>query len=255
MNEIAAVELLLAGEQHLPNFPTLTRGLVAVLLYYDSKRSLITSLRSLIQARDGILWTLGLGSSISDMITKFTDQLFRDGLVDEILKQVAAVDVDKELENLSRGQAIKDNKHKQQIVDLIVDTKHALMDCLFYWSCQTPFDKYTMLKIIKELKKVSATSEGYQPLDYTSLALFFTLTASFSVGPSDHGSPDAMIGEDHSLPVFTDRSLIATIHEAINKQDWSNPPLGAAVQFAWGVFLRECSPFDALSGKTTDKSM
>ena len=46
----------------------------------------------------------------------------------KILKQVAAVDVDKELENLSRGQAIKDNKHKQQIVDLIEDTKHALMD-------------------------------------------------------------------------------------------------------------------------------
>ena len=249
LNEISAVELLLAGEQQLPNFPSLTRGLVAVLLYYDSKRCLVTSLRSLIQARDGLSWTLGLTSNVSDMISKFTDELLHDGLVEEILKQVSAIDTDKELENLSKGQAIKDTRHRQQIIDLIEDTKHAMMDCLFYWSCQTPFDKDNIMKLLKELKKVSATSEGHKPMDYTSLAIFFTLVQSFSVTGSlhDHASLDNML-EEYVLPVFSDNTLIPTLHKLICKDDWSNPSLGAAVQFAWGMFLRECCPFDALNG-------
>ena len=77
LNEMSAVELLLAGEQHMPRwslslslslshvsvlgsrFPGLTRGLVSVLLYHDGRRCLVSSLRSLIQAREGVAWTLG----------------------------------------------------------------------------------------------------------------------------------------------------------------------------------------------------
>ena len=44
---------------HTRRFPGLTRGLVAVLLYHDGRRSLVASLRSLIQAREGVAWTLG----------------------------------------------------------------------------------------------------------------------------------------------------------------------------------------------------
>ena len=40
-------------------FPGLTRGLVAVLLYHDGRRCLVSSLRSLVQAREGVAWTLG----------------------------------------------------------------------------------------------------------------------------------------------------------------------------------------------------
>ena len=43
-----------------PRFPGLTRGLVAVLLYHDGRRCLVSALRSLIQAREGVAWTLGI---------------------------------------------------------------------------------------------------------------------------------------------------------------------------------------------------
>ncbi len=80
INEFSAVELLLAGEEQQPRsawrlrlistsclfippslpppslppslphrFPTLTRGLVAVLLYHDGRRNLVSTLRTLIQ--------------------------------------------------------------------------------------------------------------------------------------------------------------------------------------------------------------
>lgn len=48
------------GEHQQPHFPGLTRGLVAVLLYWDGKRCLANSLRSLIQSRHGKTFTLDL---------------------------------------------------------------------------------------------------------------------------------------------------------------------------------------------------
>lgn len=48
------------GEQQQPHFPGLTRGLVAVLLYWDGKLCLANSLRTLIQSRHGKTFTLDL---------------------------------------------------------------------------------------------------------------------------------------------------------------------------------------------------
>lgn len=48
------------GENQQPHFPGLTRGLVTVLLYWDGKRCLANSLRSLIQSRHGKSFTLDL---------------------------------------------------------------------------------------------------------------------------------------------------------------------------------------------------
>ena len=45
------------SSRHIPlyRFPGLTRGLVAVLLYHDGRRSIVSSLRSLVQVRDKFL--------------------------------------------------------------------------------------------------------------------------------------------------------------------------------------------------------
>ncbi len=51
---------LSAGEHQQPHFPGLTRGLVAVLLYWDGKLCVANSLRTLIQSRHGKTFTLDL---------------------------------------------------------------------------------------------------------------------------------------------------------------------------------------------------
>ena len=40
MNELSSLQLLLHGEEQLPQYPGLTRGLVAVVLYYDGRYGL-----------------------------------------------------------------------------------------------------------------------------------------------------------------------------------------------------------------------
>ena len=75
----------LTGEEQLSQYPGLTRGLVAVLLYYDGRKSLVQSLRTLIQGRSGLNWTLELPEEIAELVQEFTDQLLDDGLVGKIL--------------------------------------------------------------------------------------------------------------------------------------------------------------------------
>lgn len=258
LNELTAVELLLAGEQHQPDFPTLSRGLVAVLLYYDGRRNLVTSLRSLIQAREGVSWTLGLSSNVVALVTSFTDGLFQNNLVENILQLLKEINVEKELEKLAEGKAIKDAQHKQQIVDLIDETKYALADCLFYWACQNPFPQAAILKVLKELKQLPATNEDHQQLNYIYLSLFFTLLVSFQAGDStqDATTLDSSLIDEH-YPLIADTNSVPAIHKAITKKEktdkdnWSNPALEAAVKFAWAVFLRECSSLEVFKGIST----
>ena len=251
------MELLLAGEQHLPDFPTLSRGLVAVLLYYDGRRNLVTSLRSLIQARDGVSWSLNLSSNIVSLVTSYTDDLFGSGLFTKIMQLLKEINIEKELNNLMKGKAIKDNKHKQQIIDLIKETIQALGDCLFYWACQSPLPKDLLFSIVTELKQVPALNEGHHPLGFVHLSLFFTLLASFKAGDSPQDKNESTLDNsfiEQRYPFLTDPNSLCEFHEEIvqDNSNWSNKGLEAAVQFVWAVFLRECTFSETLKGNTNN---
>ena len=79
------MDLCLKAQQQLPYYPGLTRGLVAVLLYYDGRRSIATALRTLVQARRGILWTLDSSEEVVTYITQYTQELMEYGLINKIL--------------------------------------------------------------------------------------------------------------------------------------------------------------------------
>lgn len=249
LNEIASVELLLVGEKHQPDFPTLSRGLVAVLLYYDGRRNLVVSLRSLIQGGEGILWTLGLEQHVSNLVTNFVSELIQNDLVSKIIRLLKDMNLDRDMENLSRGKAIKDSHHRQQITDLIKETYQGLMDCLLYLACQNPLPKDPLLKIILELKKVPGVDEGFSPLDPVTLALFFTFLVSLRVSESDTPTLDSSLVDEH-YPFLADAGSLSLLHQEItNKSQWLNSSLEAAVKFGWAVFLRECASLDTFNGK------
>ena len=128
LNEISSVELLLAGEHHQSDFPSLSRGLVSVLLYYDGRRNVVVALRTLIQGCEGISWTLGLEQNVVTLVTSFVQELFQQNdLSGKITRQLLDMSVEKELERLNAGRAIKDSHHKQQIIDLIKETQHGIV--------------------------------------------------------------------------------------------------------------------------------
>ena len=49
--DFSSLQLLLHGEEQLPRYPGLTRGLVAVILYYGGRKAVVQTLRTLLQSR------------------------------------------------------------------------------------------------------------------------------------------------------------------------------------------------------------
>ena len=84
-HHVSCVTVLISGETQMIHYPGLTRGLVAVLLYHDGRRCISTALRTLIQVREGRRCTSNISRDMSALITKYTDELMRDGLVEKIL--------------------------------------------------------------------------------------------------------------------------------------------------------------------------
>ncbi|XP_064397234.1 nuclear pore complex protein Nup205-like isoform X2 [Halichondria panicea] len=272
LNEVSSVELLVAGEQQLPRFPNLTRGLVAVLLYYDGRRSLVSALRTLVQAREGVCWTLDLPPHTSHFVTSFTNDLMifdkgtGEGIVDRILSLLDTITVTTELERLSKGRAIGDPKHKARLVYFIEEIRTALADCLLYWAIQNPFNEGNSLKLIRylskvtldtpgmrEAAKVSATplekSQKFASAESTDCILFHALLACFNIGEiTPESAVDESMLDDH-YPALS-ATFVPSIHAELLKGDWSTPELHSAVMFAWAVLLRECSSRASFAGVT-----
>ncbi|XP_077687863.1 nuclear pore complex protein Nup205 isoform X3 [Eretmochelys imbricata] len=239
IGELAAVELLLAGEHQQPHFPGLTRGLVAVLLYWDGKRCIANSLRALIQSRRGKTWTLELSTELVSMTTRFTDELMEQGLTQKILTLVSHINVNSEFEKLQRERGLGSEKHRKEVSDLIKECRQSLAESLFVWTCQSPLSRDDTLILISYLEKVTVEADGL--LDCVNLSLLMALLYCFDVSFLEQSTEDR---EDlmHQLPLLTERQYIATIHTRLqDSQPWKLPGLQATVRLAWALALRGIS--------------
>lgn len=97
LNEFIALELLCTAQQQMPNHPGLPRGLVAILLYYDGRKALVTPLKELMQARSGVSWCTDASQEVTQFVTSYTDGLVNDGLLDRIIEMLEKLDISKEV--------------------------------------------------------------------------------------------------------------------------------------------------------------
>jgi nuclear pore complex protein Nup205 len=77
--------LYVTAERQLSSYPGLTRGLVAVLLYYDGRKALCDTLCLLAQARRGVSWQFNTSPEVSNLVASITDQLVTSNLIGNIL--------------------------------------------------------------------------------------------------------------------------------------------------------------------------
>uniref|UniRef100_A0AAQ4RH44 Nucleoporin 205 n=1 Tax=Gasterosteus aculeatus aculeatus TaxID=481459 RepID=A0AAQ4RH44_GASAC len=239
IGELAALELLLAGEQQQPHFPGLTRGLVAVLLYWDGKLCVANALRTLIQSRHGKTFTLDLSGELVALTTRFTDELMIQGLTKRILTLVSEINVTHEFERLQKERGLGNEKHRKEVSDLIKESRQALADSLFSWTCQSPLSKDDTLALIGHLETVTAQADG--SLDSVSLALVMALLYCLDVSFVEQGTEDR---EDliQTLPLLTDRQYVAAVHSRLmDGQPWKLPGLQAVCRLAWALSLRVLS--------------
>uniref|UniRef100_A0A671U6I7 Nucleoporin 205 n=1 Tax=Sparus aurata TaxID=8175 RepID=A0A671U6I7_SPAAU len=235
IGELAALELLLAGEQQQPHFPGLTRGLVAVLLYWDGKLCVANSLRTLIQSRQGKTFTLDLSGELVALTSRFTDELMNQGLTKRILTLVSEINVTREFEKLQKERGLGNEKHRKEVSDLIKESRQALADSLFLWTCQSPLTKDDTLALIGHLETVTAQADG--SLDSMNMALVMALLYCLDVSFIEQGTEDRE-GENPLLL----RQYVSAVHSRLmDGQPWKLPGLQALCRLAWALSLRVLS--------------
>lgn len=67
LDEIFALELLCTAQRQQVHHPGLSRGLVAVLLYYDGRKAMACTLRDMFQTVSGVSWSTELPREVSSV--------------------------------------------------------------------------------------------------------------------------------------------------------------------------------------------
>lgn len=150
LNEFVALELLTTAQQQMPQYPGLPRGLVAILLYYDGRKALVSALKDLMQARLGVSWCTDASSDVTMIVTSYTDSLVNEGILRRILDLLENLDISKELELLTKNRALGPPKHHRMVLDLFEEIRQSLAMALFNYSAQSGLPRDVTLSLISE---------------------------------------------------------------------------------------------------------
>ncbi|PIK50510.1 putative nuclear pore complex protein [Apostichopus japonicus] len=231
-------------EQEQPRFPGYSRGLVAVLLYYDGRASLLNSLQLLIQARKGRTWSFEIEEEITELATEFTDDLMKDGLTKKILTLLEKLDVVKELDKLSKEKALGDAKHRYDVTEFLRGIRTSLAESLFAWSCQTPLIRQDLMLLFNHLRKHAAVDQT-GCLDEVTIALSMSYLYSIDISnvePRDEDRDELA----KLLPLLQDPQYLPDLHQLVSKdtdasdtEAWKG--LKTVLEFGMGITLRRAT--------------
>lgn len=237
LNEFIALDLLCTAQIQMSYYPGLPRGLVAVLLYYDGRKSLVTALRMLVQARTGVAWCLKIPEKVETFITQYTNQLMENGLFHRIFELLRTLDLSKEIEKLQQNVALGGAKHRRQVTDLFKSIRVILSEIVFLWSIHCGLPKTVTLELINYLSNIKLEEESTGKLDDVTLYLQLALLSATDLSIL-HTRED---GEDviQNLPILSEDDFITTLMQELhpNKLKWANEGLQAVTLFGFSICL------------------
>ena len=247
LNEMVSLQLLLSGEERLCDYPGLTRGLVAILLYYDGRKTLVDTLRTMILGRQGYTWTLEATPDVAVFITNFTEELVNEGIVTNILDLLSNLNWINEMTTLQKNMALGDPKHRYQVQELFRGIQQGLADCLFALAAQSGLRKSDTIKLIEQLSRVrldQGNADG--SLDEVTMSLLHALLYALDISrTSKDSSIDTPFRDNNgqfgcTLPILNDSSFLPSIHREIassNSRQWHHDGIQSLVRFAWAMTL------------------
>ncbi|XP_035778429.1 nuclear pore complex protein Nup205-like [Anopheles albimanus] len=233
LNEYVALELLCTSQQQLVNHPGLTRGLVAVLLYYDGRKSLVASLKQLLKSRAGVSWCTDASPEVTQIVTSYTDGLLADGLLERIIDLLNELDITKELDILTTNRALGPPKHHRQVLDLFDEIRLQLAQCVYFCAAQAGLPRNATVQLIQYLRGYKYAESGGEIDDVTvtlQMALLYALDLSVLQRRED--------GEElvKQLPMIKDELYIDFLMDALSSS-WENDGLHALSLFAFGLSI------------------
>ncbi|CAH1170192.1 unnamed protein product [Phaedon cochleariae] len=237
INEFVALDLLCTAQMQMSYYPSLPRGLVAVLLYYDGRKALVQTLLYLVQARNGVQWSVTLKQDVSKFITDYTNQLMEGGLFTRIFELLRSLDLTKELDKLQQNLALGGPKHRRQVIDLFNEIRYLLAEIVFSWSSQSGLPKDPTIGLINYLREAKIEEEASGQIDNVNLYLELALLSALDISIL-HTRED---GEEaiQLLPIFSDPSYIPIVINELSlaKPKWVCEGLQALSIFGLAVCI------------------
>ncbi|XP_059473287.1 nuclear pore complex protein Nup205 [Neocloeon triangulifer] len=238
INEYVALDLLCVAEQQMQHYPELTRGLVAVMLFYDGRKAICDTLCLLAQARRGVSWEFA-GACDNRLIAAYMDQLVSNNLVSNILDLLSEIDVNKEMEKLQRNRGLGGPKHQRLIYDLITGTRQTLADIVFCLSAQAGLPQTALLPLIKYISEIKMDQDtAGSAIDGVNLALVMALLYALDVSILQRKEEQDELVQ--RLPLVSEHSLIPSLMRDLSPMttnNWGCKGLQGLAQMAWGLAL------------------
>ncbi|XP_043593371.1 nuclear pore complex protein Nup205 isoform X1 [Bombus pyrosoma] len=237
LNEFMALDLLCTAQLQMPHHPGLPRGLTAILLYYDGKKALTSTLRMLIQARMGHSWNIDAPIALLRHITEYTNKLQEDGLLDRILSLLEKMDPVKEQDLLEKNRALGGSKHRYMVMKLYNDSRQDLADILYLWSAQSSLPNPILFRLLSLLqtKQIDETYEG--GMDKVTLAIIMSVLNAINFSSlHSHENGEELI---NSMPLIAERGAHDELYQKLISMNinWECAKLRGLIQFAFAVAL------------------
>lgn len=237
LNEYVALDLLCTAQVQMSYYPDLPRGLVAILLYYDGRKTVASMLRMLIQARKGVAWTTKVPREVEDFVTTYTAELASNGLLQRILSLLSSLDLNAEMELLQTNLALGDVKHRSQVMELFETVRLLLADSLFLWSTNCGLSKTITLNLIQHMRQIRLDENPTGTLSHVTLLLEMSLLASFDLSIlHTREDGDSIV---QTLPILSENDFVESIFNELNNFDiqWTSPGLQGVTLFGFSVTL------------------
>ncbi|KAK4473719.1 hypothetical protein MN116_002615 [Schistosoma mekongi] len=268
LNEFRAVELCLTVESQLSSFPRLGRGLVAVVLYYESHLCLIDTLVTLIGARDGRMWSTSMSAEICQAVHSYINELFADGLLQNILGALRSFSVYNEFSRLENLHVLGDSKHRHDVYMMLKNISEGLAECVMLWSCQSALSLSEFKLVLDSLlgsthQELDTKNNNYQiQLSFqnngqlTREGLHLLMSLLHCLQPFSAYTCTDQVSDltdiDWIYPLYSDRTFAAGIGRLLDDQkslfenrttesDSDRLKLLALIRLAWALCLRRTS--------------
>ncbi|CAG9760402.1 unnamed protein product [Ceutorhynchus assimilis] len=218
LDEFIALDLLCNAQISSPSYPGESRGLIAILLYYEGRKSLVTTLLYLVQARNGNLWSVCDQPDITRLVTEYTDQLMDAGLFNKIFHLLRTLDFSTEIEKLQENKALGGPKHRDQVVNVFNSIRYTLADVVFSWAAQSGLPKEVTFELLCYLREIKLEQKSSGIMDEVTLLLQLSFLAALDLSlfiPKE-GEKVAM-----TSPILSDESFIPRIaFEFLTPRHW-----------------------------------
>ncbi|XP_076634374.1 nuclear pore complex protein Nup205 [Colletes latitarsis] len=238
LNEFMALDLLYTAQLQMPHHPGLPRGLTAILLYYDGKKALTSTLRMLVQARMGHSWKIDAPIALIRHITEYTNKLQEDDLLDRILSLLEQMDPVKEQDLLEKNRALGGPKHRYMVMKLFNDSRQDLADILYLWSAQSSLPNTVLFHLLSVLQTKRIEFEACEGgLDKVTLALIMSMlnTINFNALHNRENGEELI----NSMPLIAESDVHEELHQKLisTNINWECAGLRGLIQFAFAVAL------------------